>query len=52
MLKDLLNIKGIQELDKKVQQSTQGGQLLCEDVCIFGQRRCYINKTDFIWVDC
>lgn len=52
MLRNILNIEGIQELDKKAQQSTQGGTMLCEDECIFGQRRCYITKTEFIWVPC
>ena len=52
MLRKMLNIEGVQELDKNAQRATQGGQLLCEDTCVFGLRLCYINKTDTIYVPC
>lgn len=52
MLKKILSIEGIQELDKKSQRATQGGQLLCEDQCVLGLRLCYISKTETIQVPC
>jgi hypothetical protein len=53
MLKNMLNIKGIKELDKKAQQATQGGfVLICEDICLGGLRLCYRNKTEIVYVPC
>lgn len=52
MLKEILNLEGVHQLDKKTQRATEGGQLLCEDECIFGLRTCYITKTETIQVPC
>jgi len=52
MLKDLLNIEGIQKLDRKAQKETQGGQFLCETFCVDRMRRCLDANGNIIWVPC
>jgi hypothetical protein len=48
----MLNIEGVQELNKKAQQATQGGQLVCLNLCENGLRRCIDIRGNLIWVPC
>jgi len=53
MLKKIKNIKNVKKLDKKEQASTLGGmQFLCENICIFGFRLCYLTKTETFYQPC
>lgn len=53
MLRKILKINGIQELNKKAQKNTQGGvQFLCEEACILGFRLCYIDKNTTFYQPC
>jgi hypothetical protein len=53
MLKNILDIKSAQKLDKKSQLGVLGGmQFLCEETCVFNFRLCYINKTETFYQPC
>jgi hypothetical protein len=53
MLKNMLNIEGVQELNRKTQQSTHGGQqIICLDLCENGLRRCIDSRGNLIWIPC
>lgn len=50
MLKNISNLG--KTMSQKELKTINGGTFLCEDICILGLRRCYVNKVDFFYQDC